>query len=91
MQAKFTRASKKDNDLVTVSLAQFVHDDIDGGRDFEAGMEVVIVIEGIPVLFKASRNNEYGYATTASTRCFPRSLRLPRVGRPVYAEVTEVR
>lgn len=98
MKIKFTRRSSKDNSLVTVSLAQFnseqaeptvrVIGDFYWGR---VGEEITLVINRVPTLFTLARPNKEGYPTAATTYCFPRNLRLPRVGRPVYAEVSEVR
>lgn len=90
MRTKFTKASQKDKTLVTVNLAQFdtdmsiVHRSYCGASD-----TLTLVIEGQAVVFKINRYRN-DLAVTAVTHCFPRFLRLPRVGRPVFAEVTEV-
>jgi hypothetical protein len=91
MKAKFTKASKKDGILVTVSLGQFSpHEDLIVVGPYECGQEIRVVIDGVPTLFRVNRTNKRGNAVTATTKCFPRHLRLPTVGRPTYAEVTEI-
>ena len=92
MKMKFTKASKNDGTLVTVSLGQFGptrDESLDlyfHGFDLKKGEELVITIEGVPTIFKINRKGR-----TAATYCFPRFLKLPSVGRPVFADVTDVR
>ena len=92
MRTKFTKASQKDKTLVTVSLAQFDKEDENGvfeRTQMAVGDAVYMRVEGQSVIFEVNRVRD-GKATTAVTHCFPRFLRLPRVGRPVFAQVTEV-
>lgn len=92
MKAKFTKASKKDGVLVTVSLGQFKNnDELAVVGPLEPGQEIVLVINGIPTLFRINRTTGNLRPLTAATKCFPRNLRLPTVGRPTYADVTEIR
>ena len=91
MKVKFTKRSQKDKDLVTVSLSQF------RGTEFEyyatehwrLDNTLILSVEGIPVVFTFSRRDKNGDPTVLTSRGLPRSIRLPRVGRPIYAEVTE--
>ena len=89
---KFTKASRKDATLVTVALKQFAPTQEDVANDlyfaaveFEKGEKLVLVIEGVPTIFTVNRKGR-----TAVTYSLPRFLRLPQVGRPVFAKVTEV-
>mgnify|MGYP001609989284 CR=1 FL=1 len=92
MKTKFTKASRTDGTLVTVNLAQF-----DGEGENEhldrkclvVGSPVFMTVDGHEVTFRVNRMRN-GVAATAVTHCFPRYLRLPQVGRPVSADVTEV-
>lgn len=92
MKTKFTKASRTDGTLVTVNLVQF---DGSGGleclrRDWLThGSTLQLIIDGQEVIFRVNRVRN-GLAATATTHCFPRYLRLPQIGRPVSAEVTEV-
>ncbi len=92
MKTKFTKASRNDGTLVTLNLAQFENaEDVDAlSREWlVVGSKVFVTIDGHEVTFEVNRVRD-GRAVTATTHCFPRYLRLPQVGRPVYAEVTEV-
>jgi hypothetical protein len=92
MKVKFTKASKNDKTLVTVSLVQFKNTELDFvPGTFEKGEEIILVIEGVPTLFYVNRLSKKGRATTAATHCFPRFLRLPSIGRPVFFNVTDAR
>lgn len=93
MKTKFTKRSSKDGTLVTVPLAQFDNDpELSVVRgSCNVGMNFILVIDGVPTVFTTARPDKGGFPTVAVSRGFPRHLRLPRVGRPVYAEVSEVR
>ena len=92
MKVKFTKASKNDKTLVTVSLAQFENSELDFvPGTFNKGEEIVLVVEGVPTLFYVNRLSKKGRAITAATHCFPRFLRLPSVGKPVFSNVTDAR
>ena len=92
MKTKFTKASKKDKTLVTVSIGQFDADeDLLVYGHFDQGDELILVIDSVPTIFTVNRLSDKGDIITAATKCFPRHLRLPAVGRPTYAEVTEIR
>ena len=88
MRTKFTKASQKDKTLVTVNLAQF-HELVMGWDSYSIGDTVVLRIDGEETIFRVNRIRN-DKAVTAVTHCFPRFLRLPQIGRPVYAQVTEV-
>ena len=79
---KFTKASKRDNDLVTVSLKQFT----ENTSDLYAGTLLAVNVENVETLFTVNRSGR-----TATTRSFPRRLRLPSVGKPVVYNVRSVR
>lgn len=94
MKTKFTKASKNDKTLVTVNLISLAEE---FGLDLEhlkVGSKVFITIDGNEVTFEVNRLRKGAHgierAVTATTHCFPRYLRLPQVGHPVFAEVTEV-
>jgi len=94
MKVKFTKASKNDGTLVTLSLAQFENNN-EGcvvhwlpRESMIVGDTVCVVLDGNQVSFTVNRVRD-GKAVTATTHCFPRYMRLPQVGRPVYAEVSE--
>jgi hypothetical protein len=89
MRTKFTRASRKDKTLVTVSLAQFDEEDVLDRSRMSMGDYITLYVDGEPVTFAVNRVRD-GKATTAVSHCFPRFLRLPRIGRPIYAQVTEL-
>lgn len=91
MKTKFNKASNKDKTLVTVNLAQFdKYDDLYIVREsLKLDDQICLRIDGQDVLFKVNRVRD-GRAVTATTHCFPRYLRLPQVGRPTFAQVTEV-
>ena len=90
MKTKFNKASQKDKTLVTVNLAQFDEDIVYGWReDLSVGSIVRLTIDHQEVTFVVNRVRD-GKGVTAVTHCFPRYLPLPRVGRPTYAQVTEV-
>lgn len=92
MKAKFTKASKKDKVLTTMSVPQFANDDdLQVVGYFSNGDELTVVIDNVPTIFIVNRINKHGNILTAATKCFPRHLRLPSVGKPVYAKVTEIR
>lgn len=89
MNTQFNKASKTDKTLVTANLAQFAKE---FGLDLEhlqVGSKIFITVDGNEVTFEVNRVRN-GKAVTATTHCFPRYFRLPQVGHPVYAEVTEV-
>lgn len=88
MKVKFTKASQKDGTQVTLNLAQL--DEISDVRIFAAtGSRVLMYVDGVPTVFTVNRERN-GVAFTATTRAFPRHLRLPSVGRPVSALVASV-
>ena len=91
MKTKFTKASKKDKTLVTVTLAQFdSNEDLRFVRHgMQYGDELCLSIDGQPTIFKVNRIRN-GSAITATTHCFPRYLRLPTTQRAVFAEVDQV-
>jgi hypothetical protein len=90
MKTKFTKASQKDKTLVTVNLAQFDEDIGYEWRDnLSVGSYVRLIINHQEVAFVVNRVRD-GKGITAVTHCFPRFLTLPRIGRPTYAQVTEV-
>ena len=81
---KFTSASAKDNDLVTVTISQFFTNE--GGSGFlPKGTRLVLNVKGVDTLFTVNRANR-----TACTRSFPRRLKLPKTGKPVSYEVKYV-
>jgi hypothetical protein len=91
MKVKFNKASHTDGTLVTLNLAQF-----DGDETFNLFREqllkndqVYVTVEGQDVVFYVNRVRN-GKAVTAVTHCFPRFLRLPQIGRPVFAEVQDI-
>ena len=88
MRTKFTKASRKDKTLVTVSLAQLENEENFTLFRSEVfiNSRLIIDIDGHEVVFYVNRVRD-GLATTAVTHCFPRFMRLPQVGRPVYQEV----
>jgi hypothetical protein len=89
MKTQFNKASRTDGTLVTLNLAQ-LDEEFDIGRKYLfIGDIVFVTIDGNEIQFKVNRVRD-GRAITATTYCFPRYLRLPQVGRPVFAEVTEV-
>lgn len=57
--------------------------------NLRVGDVLLVTIDGNQVPFTVNRVRK-GMATTAVTHCFPRYLRLPQVGRPVYADTTEI-
>ena len=84
MKIKFTKSSKNDKTLVTVQLAQL-------GLFFSDGLchgtLIVLTVDGEPTVFRVNRAvGDKGI--TAATHTFPRFLKLPRVGKPVYADVS---
>ena len=88
MKTKFNKASRTDGTLVTLNLAQFDGEFNIGRENLTVNSQVIADIEGHEVTFYVNRVRN-GKAVTAVTHCFPRFLRLPQVGRPVYAEVYE--
>lgn len=92
MNTQFNKASRTDGTLVTVNLSQFdgegENEHLDR-RFLSVGSPVFITVDGNEVTFRVNRMRN-GVAATAVTHCFPRYLRLPQVGRPVHATVTEV-
>lgn len=93
MKIKFTKASQKDKTLVTVQLSQFDDTDLDFvPGTFSKGEELILVIEGQPTIFRVNRVKTNGKGNiTAASHTFPRFLRLPSVGKPVFADVSDVR
>ena len=94
MKAKFTKASSKDRFLVTVSLSQL--DDL-GVRIFNPyakkwvcptevplTAEFVLTLDGVRTVFVVNRENR-----TATTKTFPRHLRMPKVGQPRIVEIND--
>lgn len=83
---KFTKASKKDGNLVTVSLIALDKGDVVVGNADPTylcqGEEFILEVNGIPTLFQVNREGR-----TATTKSFPRKIRLPSVGRPMFANV----
>lgn len=88
MKVKFTSQSKNDGTYVTINLAQL--DNLISRSGYLPGDKIIVTIEGEDTVFKINRLRKY-VARTAATHCFPRFLRLPKVGQPVFAEVTGVR
>lgn len=90
MKTKFTKASKTDKTLVTVTLAQFDNTEHAIVRSMlETGEQIVLDIEGVPTIFTVNRMRKQS-GVTATSHCFPRFLRLPTIGRPTYANVDQV-
>ena len=87
MKTKFNKASQTDGTLVTLNLAQL--DDEFDRTLLVVGSQVFVNIAGHEVVFYVNRVRK-GKAVTAVTHCFPRFMRLPQIGRPIYAEVLEV-
>jgi len=87
MKVKFTRASKNDKTLVTVRLSQLPYD-IVGGEPISKGDHIKLSVDGVVTVFVVNRLDKNGNPITAATHAFPRTCRLPRVGKPVYAEVS---
>ena len=93
MKAKITKRSKKDGTLVTIPLQQLLQDTeftFPLGA-YRCGEEVTVVVDGVPTIFFLTRPNRDGLPTAMTTRALPRHIRLPSVGRPVYAEISEIR
>jgi len=88
MKIKLTKRSKTDGTLVTVSLAQL--NDYHFKHGF-IGEELIADVDGVATVFTLARPNKEGFPTVMTTRSLPRHVRLPRVGRPVYAEISELR
>lgn len=87
MKTQFNKVSRTDGTLVTLNLAQL--DKFNIHRELcTINTSIFVTIDGHEVTFRVNRVRN-GKALTATTHCFPRYLRLPQVGRPVYAEVTE--
>lgn len=91
---KFTKASRKDKYLVTVSLPALKKEGVlilDGFEDYMAitdlfhGDEFILVIDDVRTLFRVNRAGK-----TATTKTFPRHLRLPSVGKSIAANVFDV-
>lgn len=92
MKAKITKRSKKDGTLATIPLQQLLENEFAFPLGtFNCGEEVTAIVDGIPTIFIMARPDEDGRPTVMTTRALPRHIRLPRVGRPVYAEITEIR
>lgn len=89
MKIKFTKASKHDKTLTTVSLGQFTVTTWGWVRYLNLGSMFTVLVDGQPTVFRINRVRE-GNAVTATTHCFPRYLRLPSISRPIHAEVTQV-
>lgn len=94
MRAKITKRSKKDGTMVTIPLEQLKDGDgtylLEGSDDF-VGNEVTVVIDDVPTVCTLVRPDKHGFPTAMTTRALPRHIRLPRVGRPVYADISEIR
>lgn len=86
MKVKLTKRSKTDKTLVTMSTAPLSHFFFLGSC---VGDKVKVIIEGVETIWTLVRPNKNGHPTAMTTHALPRFIRLPRVGRPVYAEVTE--
>jgi hypothetical protein len=89
---KFTRASKKDKTLVTVSLSALdneVNLSVNGPEilfvELMQGDEFILTVDKVRTLFRVNREGK-----TATTHSFPRALRLPTVSRPTNAEVDNI-
>jgi hypothetical protein len=89
MKTQFNKASRTDGTLVTLNLAQFDGEFDFYRQDLTTNSQVFVNIDGQEVVFYVNRVRN-GKAITAVTHCFPRFMRLPQVGRPVFAEVHEV-
>jgi hypothetical protein len=89
MKTQFNKASRTDGTLVTLNLAQFEKEFNFCREGYNTESHVFVNIDGHEVTFRVNRVRN-GKAITAVTHCFPRYLRLPQIGRPVYADVTEV-
>lgn len=92
MKAKLTKRSQTDGTLVTITLRQLEEAGLRLPLGaYYPGDEVTVVIDGVPTICTLARANSFGEASAMTTRALPRHIRLPRVGRPVYAEITEIR
>jgi len=89
MKTQFNKASRTDGTLVTLNLAQLEEEFGIVRAHLRVNSPVFVNIDGHEVVFYVNRVRN-GKAVTAVTHCFPRFMRLPQVGRPVRAEVTEV-
>ena len=85
---KFTKSSRKElAHAVTVNLAQ-LDSDLDR-TTMKPGNGFTLMIESAYILFRVNRRRN-GRAVTAVTYNFPCFLKLPRVGKPVFAAVKKV-
>jgi len=82
MKVKFTKASQRDKELVTLRVKQLPSQD---GLFFRKGMRFIVTIEGVETIFSVNRDN-----LSMTTKAFPRRCRLPSVGKPVFYNCTEV-
>ena len=84
----FTKASPLDGVKTTVTLhalaGQFKGDAV-ALKSLSLGSEILVTINSIKTVFVVNRKGR-----TAYTKAFPRTLRLPTVGLPVNANVTDV-
>ncbi len=88
---KFTKASKKDKTLTTVSLNELKEAGVElidfegvdySPTDLHQGDEFILTVDGVKTVFRANRTGK-----TATTKAFPRHLKLPTVGKPVSVEI----
>jgi hypothetical protein len=94
MKIRFTKASKRDNTLVTVSLTALAKSarafrpaDNKWGpvTNLPRGSRFSIKVDGVDTVFVVNRVGK-----TAATKGFPRHLRLPSLSRAVNAEVNRL-
>lgn len=91
MKTKLTKRSHNDGTLATIPLKQFENSDLTFPlRAFNVGSEVTVVINNVPTVCTLARPDRFGFPTVMTTRGLPRTIRLPRVGRPVYAEISRI-
>ena len=90
MEIKGTKRSQHDGTLVHFSTRQFEGTDLYLPFGY-VGDEVTLVIDGVPTVCTFARPGKDGWPTALTTRGLPRHIRLPRVGRPIYVEVSEIR
>jgi hypothetical protein len=94
-KVKFTCASKKNKGKVTLTLGQLkeVGDGVPFGYLFLRSLMIVTIQlkrKAVKVVFQPNRFSGY-VALTAATNAWPKALRSPKVGKPVFYTVTGVR
>lgn len=99
-ETKFTSASKKDGNKVTLNLNQLnnnPHGECLPRGELIRDSKIIVTVKfnrkTLNIVFQPNRfnNDTYGtLAVTAATNAWPRELRLPKVGKPVVYEVVGV-